>query len=37
VLAAYEADPAVEVFRLDLRATLEHAAATLITGTLARR
>jgi AcrR family transcriptional regulator len=37
VLAAYEADPAVEVLRLDLRATLEHAAATLITGTLARR
>jgi AcrR family transcriptional regulator len=35
-LAAYEADPAVAVLRLDLRATLENAVATLITGTLAR-
>ena len=35
-LAAYEADPAVAVLRLDLRATLEDAVATLIAGTLAR-
>ncbi|WP_105971123.1 TetR/AcrR family transcriptional regulator [Streptomyces geranii] len=35
-LAAYEADPDVTVLRLDLRTTLEHAAATLIAGTLAR-
>lgn len=36
VLAAYEADPAVVELRLDLRATLESAIATLIAGTLAR-
>jgi hypothetical protein len=35
-LAAYQADPAVLVLRLDLRATLESAVATLIAGTLAR-
>jgi AcrR family transcriptional regulator len=35
-LAAYEADPAVAVLRLDLRATLEQTIATLIAGTLAR-
>ncbi|MGI5196399.1 TetR family transcriptional regulator [Streptomyces sp. CA-288835] len=34
--AAYEADPAVSVLRLDLRTTLEQATATLIAGTLAR-
>jgi AcrR family transcriptional regulator len=36
VLAAYEADPTVAGLRLDLRATLENAIATLIAGTLAR-
>ncbi|RSM69510.1 TetR family transcriptional regulator [Actinoplanes sp. ATCC 53533] len=35
-LAAYEADPIVLELRLDLRATLESAVATLIAGTLAR-
>jgi AcrR family transcriptional regulator len=35
-LAAYEADPALLRLRLDLRDTLEAAAATLIAGTLAR-
>lgn len=35
-LAAYEADPTVAGLRLDLRATLENAIATLIAGTLAR-
>ncbi|RSM37752.1 TetR family transcriptional regulator [Amycolatopsis balhimycina DSM 5908] len=35
-LAAYEADPAVAALRLDMRATLEDAVATLIAGTLAR-
>jgi AcrR family transcriptional regulator len=35
-LAAYQADPAVLVLRLDLRATLENAIATQIAGTLAR-
>lgn len=35
-LAAYEADPSVAVLRMDLGATLEHAVATLIAGTLAR-
>lgn len=35
-LAAYEADPAVLVLRLDLRETLESAVATLISGALAR-
>ncbi|GAB3015300.1 TetR family transcriptional regulator [Streptomyces pseudoechinosporeus] len=36
VLAAYEADPTVMELRLDLRATLENAVATLIAGTVAR-
>lgn len=35
-LAAYEADPSLVELRLDLRATLEQAVATLIAGTLAR-
>jgi AcrR family transcriptional regulator len=35
-LAAYQADPALLRLRLDLRATLEATAATLIAGTLAR-
>jgi AcrR family transcriptional regulator len=35
-LAAYQADPTLLELRLDLRATLETAVATLITGTLAR-
>jgi AcrR family transcriptional regulator len=35
-LAAYQADPALLRLRLDLQATLEAAAATLIAGTLAR-
>jgi AcrR family transcriptional regulator len=35
-LAAYEADPAVLILRLDLRETLEAATATLIAGTVAR-
>ncbi|GAA2633912.1 hypothetical protein [Streptomyces vastus] len=35
-LAAYEADPNVIGLRLDLRATLENAVATLIAGTVAR-
>ncbi|MFF6878125.1 TetR/AcrR family transcriptional regulator [Streptomyces sp. NPDC012474] len=36
VRAAYEADPTVTELRLDLRATLENAVATLIAGTVAR-
>ncbi|NGO11939.1 TetR/AcrR family transcriptional regulator [Streptomyces sp. HC44] len=36
VLAAYEADPTVMELRLDLRAALENAVATLIAGTVAR-
>ncbi|MER5220455.1 TetR/AcrR family transcriptional regulator [Streptomyces flaveus] len=35
-LAAYEADPTLIELRLDLRATLENAVATLIAGTVAR-
>ncbi|QYN32872.1 TetR/AcrR family transcriptional regulator [Pseudonocardia sp. DSM 110487] len=35
-LAAYEVDPTLVELRLDLRATLESAVATLIAGTLAR-
>ncbi|MFI1700461.1 TetR/AcrR family transcriptional regulator [Streptomyces bobili] len=35
-LAAFEADPTVTVLRLDLRAALENAVATLIAGTVAR-
>lgn len=36
MLAAYEADPALEEFRLDLAPALEHALAVLIAGAVAR-
>jgi hypothetical protein len=36
VLAAYEADPVVAEFRLDMAISLEHGLATLIAGAVAR-
>ncbi|MEU5881276.1 hypothetical protein [Spirillospora sp. NPDC047279] len=36
VLAAYEADPALAVMRVDFTTELERTMATLISGTLAR-
>jgi hypothetical protein len=36
VLAAYEADPALAVLRIDFTTALQYALATLIAGTIAR-